>query len=213
MRGDSRLAVCALVLALLPVACDRPEPPAVAIREPSLDADDMAVLRALFDDFLRPQWHEAIRTGKAPVQAPRFLVVSRTMAMCRRDPGVLGPQPGRCLSPDHANIIAEVVPPDLFPTVRLRFPAWNATSLTLAGSLGEDVTLVSPTLLDMMPLSELLRSNPGSAVVTLSAPGYLAPGVAVITFGGWTGSGGAARVERQQNGRWRIVASASRAQD
>jgi hypothetical protein len=208
----ARLLVCGL-LALSTAGCETPAPPPVAVHAPSLDADDMAVLRALFDDVLRPQWREAIRTGKAPVQAPRFLVVSRTMAMCRRDPGVLGPQPGRCLSADHANIIAEVVRPDLFPTVRLNFQAWNAKSLTIAGSLGEDVTLVSPTLLDMMPLSELLRSNPGSAVVTLSAPGYLAPGVAVITFGGWTGSGGAARIERQQDGRWRIVASASHPQD
>jgi hypothetical protein len=208
----ARLLACGL-LALSTAGCETPAPPPVAVRAPSLDADDTAVLKALFDDVLRPQGREAIRTRNAPAQALRFLVMNRTMAMCGRDPGVLGPQPGGCLNPYHANIISEVVPPDLFPTVRLRFPAWNATPLTIAGSLGEDVTLVSPTLLDMMPLSELLRSNPGFTVVTLSAPGYLASRVAVITFGGWIGSGGAARLERQPDGPWRVVASASHPQD
>jgi hypothetical protein len=213
------LATWALGLVLVTSACDEPLPlPAVAVREPSLDAGDLEVVRAVLDD-IRAKVRTARETqrGRGGPSVPavgslRFLVMDRTLAMCRRDPGVLGPQPGGCLSPYHANILSEVVSPKMFPAMKLRFPAWNATPMSIAGPLGEDVTLVSPTLVDMTPASELLRSQ-GSMLVTFSAPGYLEPGVAVITFGGRGGGGAAARLERQPDGRWRVVASASHPQD
>ena len=201
-----------LALALAASACDQPVPPPVFLREASLDVEDIAVLRALFDDF-RHRRREAIVRPEVP--SPRFLVVDTTMAMCRRDPSVFGPQPGRCLNPAPASVMSEVVPASVFPTVRLRFQTWNATPRSISGGLGDDVTYVSATLLDMMAPGELLRRYPpGSAIVTLSAPGYPAPRMAVIAFGSWWApSSGAARLERQPDGHWRVVASASRPQD
>ena len=190
------LARCALVVTLATAACDTPIPPPVAVRQPSLEAEDLAVVKALFDDYFRPR-----------VSATRFLVVGATMAMCRRDPAELGPSPGRCLNPFHVNRLAQVVSPAMFPTVRQRFPLWNALPLSIAGALGDDITVVSPTLLDMVAPSELLRSHPGSDILWLTAPGYPAPGIAVITFDDLRGSG-AARIERGEGGRWRVAASA-----
>ena len=210
MRPPAAHRAAALVLALAAIACGPSEPPAVAVRASTLETEDLAVIKALFDDYLRPEGLKALRKIGA---APHFLVVDRTMAMCRRNPGVLGPQPGRCLTPDHANILSEVVSADAFPMVKLRFPSWNAAPMSIAGQLGADVTLVSPTFLDMTSLSELVRRDAGSTFVMLSAPGYPAPRVAVITVGGLSGPGAAARLERQTNGRWRVVATAFQPQD
>jgi len=199
----------AIACVLVAIACGQPVPPPVAVREPSLEAEDLAVIRALFDDFFRPALSKTVRASGI---APRFLVVDTTMAMCRRDPDVLGPQPGRCLSHDHANILSKVVSAEMFPSVKLRFPSWNAAAVSITGSIGDDVTLVSPTLLDMTPLGELLRGYPlGSTVVWLSSPGYPAPGTAVLVFGNW--SLGAARLERHPEGRWRVTSSVWRSQD
>jgi hypothetical protein len=189
------LARYALITTLAAAACVTPTPPPVAVRQPSLEAEDLAVVKALFDDYFRPR-----------VAAPRYLVVGTTMAMCRRDPAELGPSPGRCLNPFHVNRLAEVVPPAMVPTVRQRFPVWNALPLAIAGPLGDDITFVSTTLLDMVAPSELLRRHPGSDIVWLTAPGYPAPGIAVITFDEVRGSG-AARMERGKDGRWRVAAS------
>ena len=52
-----------LALVLSCAACDQPGPPPVAVREPSVDADDLAVIRGLIDD----QRRRAAR--------PQFLVV------------------------------------------------------------------------------------------------------------------------------------------
>jgi hypothetical protein len=203
----SRAALLAFALAA--TACDRPEPPPVAVRAPVLEAEDVAVIRALFDHFLRAPERESLR---AQGLSPRFLIVNTTAAICRRDPGVLGPPPGRCLSPYHANVLSEVVPPEMFPTVKLFFPSWNASGMSISGELGDDVTLVSPTLLDMMPVSDLLRRHPrGSTLMWLSTPGYPAPGTAVVVFGYWAHGG--ARLERQQDGSWRVVATAWKPQD
>ena len=139
LLGARRVAL--VTFALAAIACGQPVPPPVAVRQPSLEAEDLAVIRALFDDFFRPALSKTVR---ATGIAPRFLVVDTTMAMCRRDPDVLGPQPGRCLSHDHANILSKVVPAETFPSVKLRFPSWNAAAVSIPGSLGDDVILVSP---------------------------------------------------------------------
>ena len=199
--------VWVLALALTAAACDRPAPPAVSVRQPSLDADDLAVMRALFDDLLRPRRPEGVRA-----QA-RFLVVDTTMAMCRRDPAMLGPQPGRCLDPGWVALVSEAAPAGMARTVAMRFPAWTATRLSISAPLGDDVTFVSATVIDSVVPSEMLRPYPpGSEIVTLSAPGYPAPRMAVVAFAAGTGFG-AARVERQTDGRWRVAESVIRSVD
>ena len=209
MKGKPWIARGALFLALATGSCDRPEPPVVAVRERTLEAEDLAVIRALLDHFHRDAGWESRR---ARGLAPRQLVLGTTIGMCRRDPAVLGPSPGRCLSPYHANVLSEVVPPAMFQTVRLLFPSWNARPVLISGSLGDDVTLVSPTLLDMTSASELLRRHPrGSTLTWLSTPGYPAPGTAVVVFG-YSAHGGA-RLERQHDGSWQVVASAWKPQD
>jgi hypothetical protein len=199
MRRDFRPGLLIAVLALA-VACGRPEPPPVAVRQPSVDADDLAVVRALFDDLLRP------RRADGRARGARFLVVDMTMAMCRRDPAAFGPQPGRCLLPSESELVSETVPAHISPMVAVNFPVWNATPLSIAGPLGDDVAYVSPTLIDTVAPSELLRRYPrGSEVVMLSAPGYPAPRMAVLTFSTIIDAG-AARLERQPDGRWRVAA-------
>ena len=79
-------AVALVPLLMVAVGCDQPEPPALAVRARSLEAEDLAVVKALFDDYFRPRG-----------ASPRYVVVGTTMAMCRRDPAELGPSPGRCL--------------------------------------------------------------------------------------------------------------------
>jgi hypothetical protein len=207
VRGT--LVGIAVAVVVLCAACDAPAPPPVAVREATLEAEDLAVIRALLDHFHRNAGLESLR---AQDLAARLLVVNTTTAMCRRDPGVLGPPPGRCLSSYHANVLSEVVPPEMFPAVKLFFPSWNASGMSISGSLGDHVTLVSPTLLDMTPVSELLRRHPrGSTIMWLSTPGYPAPDTAVIVFGYWAHGG--ARLERQQDGSWRVVATAWKPQD
>jgi hypothetical protein len=198
-----------LALALAVSACDAPPPPAVEQREPSLEADDLAVIRAVLDELRRDR-REAMPVQHVP--PPRFLVVDTTMAMCRRDPEPLGPQPGRCLDPGQLTPVLEVVPAELRRTVALNFPIWTAKRLPIAGPLGDDVTLVSATLVDTLGPGELIRQHPGSAILWLSAIGYPAPGMAVIRLSG-TGSFGAARVERLSNGGWHVAATAGRAAD
>jgi hypothetical protein len=198
-------AVAMVFLAIAAVGCDQPEPPAVPVRAPALEAEDLAVIRALFDDYIRP----VVSTShRAQGIAPRLLVVGATMAMCSRDLAELGPSPGRCLNPFDVNRLAKVVSPAMFATVRQRFPSWNALPLAIAGELGEDVTLVSPTLLDMMAPSELLQRRSGSDIVWLTAPGYPARGTAVMMFES-LGRPGAARIERGQDGRWGVAAHVS----
>ena len=128
------------------------------------------------------------------------------MAMCPRDPPILGPQPGRCLDPTSVDAVMEVLPERLARAAVLRFPVWMAKRLAITGPLGDDVTLVSATLLDSIGPGELLRQHRGSAVVWLSAIGYPASGMAVIVASG--GGTGAARLERQADGRWRVTARA-----
>jgi hypothetical protein len=85
--------------------------------------------------------------------------------------------------------------------------------LSISGPLGDDVTYVSATLIDMMVPGELLRRYPrGSEIVMLSAPGHPAPRMAVVAFAAGTGFG-AARVERQSDGRWRVAGSVIRSVD
>jgi hypothetical protein len=97
--------------------------------------------------------------------------------------------------------------------ITLNFPAWNATPLLIAGPLGDDVTYVSPTLVDAVPPRELLDRYPqGSDIVMLSAPAYPAARVAAILYSITSGTG-AARLERQPDGRWRVAAHVSHGVD
>ena len=66
MRLPAARSVAALTLALGTIGCGRPEPPAVSVRTPSVDADDIAVMRGVLDVLRRPH----------------FLVVDTTLAPC-----------------------------------------------------------------------------------------------------------------------------------
>jgi hypothetical protein len=188
-----------LALALTAAACDPFVPPPVARRQAALEAEDFAVVKALFDDVLRP--------GRVP--AARLLVVDRTMAMCRRDPDSFGSHVGRCVREDQIALASRVLPAPTARALALNFPGWNAAPLSIAASLGDDVVYISPTLVDTLAPGELLRPYPaGSDVVMLTAPAYPAPRMAVIIFLD-AGGLGAARLERQPDARWRVAARAS----
>ena len=68
------------------VACgSAPELPRVSEPQPTLNADDHAVIRATLD-YLRPFRHDSIRRGWLPQTPPkidaRFLVIDATAAAC-----------------------------------------------------------------------------------------------------------------------------------
>ena len=196
-------AACVLALALAVSACDPERPPPVTQRSPSLDADDVAVVKALFDGLLRP--------GRLP--GARLLVVDKTMAACRRDPDSFGSRVGPCVRDGHVELAFGILPAPAARALALKFPAWNAASLSIAAPLGDDVVYISPTLVDGLAPSELQRSYPaGSDVIMLSAPVYPAPRVAVIVFSIASGPR-AARLERQSDGGWRVAAHAGGAVD
>jgi hypothetical protein len=178
-------------------------PPPLAVREPSLDADDLAVMKALLDGRLRPRRDGALASAAAAES--RFLVVNTTMAACPRDPAPLGPEPGRCMDPSWVRLVSDVVAPDLSRAVLIRFPERNTRRLAIDGPLGDDVILVSATLVDSMAPGELLRQYPaGSEIVTLSAPVYPGARVAAMAFAAGADAG-AARLEREMDGRWRVA--------
>ena len=135
---------CALAVSLASGACDKPLPPPVAVREPSLDADDLAVVKALFDDLRRDR-----NSGAAEAQplARAFSSWIRRWRCARAIPRFSAPQPGRCLesSRDQAPVRGRARGP--FATATLDFPAWNATRCR-TGPLGDDVTYSLATLLD-----------------------------------------------------------------
>lgn len=193
MRGE-----WVLVLALGASACDSPVPP-VAQHQPSLDADDLAVMRGLLDDHVRP------RAAKGLIES-RFLVVDTTMAVCPRDTTVFGAPPGGCLAPDWLEFVAGVLPPDRRRTAALDFQLRNARRLPIRGALGGDVSYISATLTDFISARQFRRQHAG-AVVTFSMPSYPAPNVAVIAYRVRQDELAAARLERQRDGRWKMAAS------
>jgi hypothetical protein len=187
-------AVSVLLLALAAAACDPPVPPPVAAREPSIDADDLSVIRGLIDDQRR----------RAP--RPQFLVVDTTLAKCD-DRLVLtfGPPPGGCFNHFAIESVSRLLPQASVRTGTLDFEARNAMRLPITGSLGSDVSYVSSTLVDFTPSADLLlRHPPGSAVVAFSRPSYPAPHVAVIAYSPFGHVVGAARLTQRSDGRWTV---------
>jgi len=203
MRVDVRLGAALLAVVAVAVACNQPAPLPVAAREPALDAGDLAVIRALIDNLVRPS------EGRP---APHVLLVDTTLAVCDRDPRAFGAPPGGCLDGDWVTHVAGVLPPGSARTARLAFEARNARRLPIQGPLGGNVTFVSTTLVDSLPESRLLADHPPrSQVVTLSAPVYPSSRVAVTAFravGINRNFAGAARLERRMNGFWSVVATA-----
>ena len=177
------VARCALIVTLASAACDTPTPPAVAVRQPSLDADDLAVIRGLLDSFREDQG------GR------RFLVVDTTVAVCGRPIAVVAPPPGGCLAPPVLDHVSKVLPSRSRVTALLDFQARNARRLPITGDLGADVDYVSATFLDFAI----------GSVVTFSAPSYPAPGAAVLTYRVRNDHHGAVRLERQADGRWVVA--------
>ena len=194
----SGLRICALALSLASGACGKPLPPAVAVKAPSLDADDLAVMRGLLEDGLRPRL----------LPVAHVLVVETTLATCAVTPALLGAAPGACLDPPWVELVSRMLPADRVRTATLDFQARNARR-PIEPVLGAAATSISTTVTDFVPLTELLRQHPpGSVVLTLSTPSYPAPRLAVIAYASG-GIVGAARLARRSDGLWTVAADQS----
>jgi hypothetical protein len=188
------LARCALVVTVATAACGTPTPPPVAVRQPSLDADDVAVIRGVLDSMRR----QRERGG-------HFLVVDTTVAVCESPIAVVAPPPGGCLAPPVLDDVSKVLPLHSRVTALLGFQARNAKRLPVTGGLGADVDYVSATFIDFA-VGKLGRDLPrGSAIVTFSAPSYPAPGVAVVAYRVKESESGAVRLQQQPDGRWAVA--------
>lgn len=194
-----------LALVMTAGACEPPAPPPVSQRQPSLEAGDLAVIKGLLDDHVRP------RAGAAPDQL-RVLVVDTTLADCERDVTAFGSPPGGCLAPMWLDRVRQVLPPATAREAMLDFEARNRRRLPIGGSMGDGVSSISATATDFVSESDLLGQRPG-VVVSVSAPSYPAPHMAVIAYAVQRGEQAAARLEQQQDGLWRVVANASHPQD
>jgi hypothetical protein len=202
MRRLAGLPAASLAGLLITVAgCDPPVPPPVAVREPAIDADDLAVMKGLLDDRLRPK-----RNASGAAAGARFLVVDSTIASCDRRIEVFGPPPGGCLTSGWIDFVLRVMPLATRRTAMLDFEARNIRRLTIEGTLGDDVAFVSSTASDFLSAGELLRRHPpGSRIVTFSAPSYPAPNVAVLAYGVRTQEIGAVRLEQAADRRWKVA--------
>ena len=189
----SGLRICALALSFACGACGQPLPPPVARSVPSLETDDLSVMKGVLDDVRQ-------RRG-----AGRFLVVDTTTAVCEGKVDLFGAPPGGCLSPKSVDSVSKVLEPGRSRIATLDFEARNASRLPIAGTLGPDVTYISGTLTDFVSMRDLLAQHPGSAVVTFSAPSYPAPRVAVMIYRVRDAENGAVRLEQQADGRWTVA--------
>jgi len=188
LLGARRAAL--LACALAGIACDQPVPPPVAVREPSVDAGDLAVIRGLLDDQ---------RRRVAPAR-PHFLVVDTTLATCFDVA-----QPGGCLNDSAIEEVSMLLPQASVRTGTLDFASRNVMPLPIAGPLGTDVSYVSWTLIDFTSRADLLRKQPaGSAIVAFTRPSYPAPGIAVIAYSAFQYVVDAARLVQRSDGRWEV---------
>ena len=204
--SKSRWQVIVLCGAAWVVACgSAPELPRVSAPQPTLDADDHAVMRATLD-YLRPERDDSIRRGSLPRKPPqidaRFLVIEVTATACvgNRDPAQSG-LPG-CVG-DHWLKAFPRVAANVGPSLEM-FRRRNARPFPISGDLGADVVLVSATSGSVADLDLLRRSHPhGSEIVCFSAPVYLG-GAAVIFYRILWEGGGFARLERNGS-EWKVV--------
>lgn len=194
MRLPAAPRVAALAFALAVTACDRPEPPPVVVRPPSLDSDDLAVMRGVLDGLHRPH----------------FLVVDTTLTPCPAHPPRTGGRPtAECLSPGWLGFVSQLFPPNTSRMGLLAFDSRNRDRLAVS-ALGADVNFVSASAIDFLSSRELLGAyQPGSAIVTFSAPFHTAPGLAVIAYGLHQEPDvvAAARLERRGDGRWLVTSN------
>jgi hypothetical protein len=160
-------------------------------RAGAIDADDIAVMRGVLDSLQRPY----------------FVVVDTTLAPCPVHPPRTSLKPqADCLSPEWLGYVSRFLPSDISRTGLLAFAERNRAKLAVTRSLGTDTTLISATVIDFVPSEDLVARHPqGTAVVTLSAPLYPAPGVAVVAYGLHQALDllAVARLERQADGRWK----------
>ena len=204
MRLRAARKVAATICALAAIACGRPDPPPVTVRTPSLEPEDVALLRDVVDGYLRRPW--AARPHQPGEIEPHFLVQDTTLAVCPKDAVVLGPVARACLDARWLGYVSQVLPPATARTGRLVFEARNARVQPIQGSLGEAATFVPASVTGFVADADLLRPYPpGSAIVAFSAPAYSGTEVAVLAYRLGMNSNGALRLERQTNGRWSVV--------
>jgi hypothetical protein len=186
-----------LTLALAATSCSDPVPPPVSVRQPSLDADDLAVMKGVLDDM------------RERLEGASFLVVDTTIAVCAGPIEVVAPPPGGCLAAAAVDSVSKVLPLRSRVTSMFDFQARNAIRLAIAGELGADVTYVSATLIDFVSLDHRPPPHQG-AIVTFSAPSYPAPRTAVISYRVKDAEDVALRLEQQSDGRWVVATRLSR---
>jgi hypothetical protein len=177
-------------LALSVAGCRQPVPPPVSARDPALDADDLAVMKGLLDD---------LRQHRPSVS---FLVVDTTIAICGRAIDVVAPPPGGCLAQPAIDAVQMVLPADRRVTATHDFQARNARRLPIAETLAPGVAYVSATVMDFVSVNG--EQERARAIVTVSAPSYPAPRVAVLAYRVKDAESGAVRLERQSDGRWLV---------
>ena len=187
------LARCALITTLAAAACTTTPPP-VAVRQPLLDADALAVIRDLLASF-----------RERDQEKRRFLVVDSTVAVCERPIAVVAPPPGGCLAPPVLDSVSKVLPSRSRVTALLDFQARNARRLPVTGDLGADVDYVSATFFDFAIMNRGGGLPLRSAIVTFSAPSYPAPGMAVLLYRVKDDHHGAVRLQQQPDGRWAVA--------
>ena len=193
MRLPAAPRVAALALALAAAACDPLEPPSVTARSLSIEADDIAVMKALLDDV------RGRRAGGS------FLVIDSTLPICAKPIEIVATPLGGCLGPSVLDSVSKVLPSASRVTAALDFQTRNTRRLPITGALGDDVTYISATLTDFVSMRDLIRQHPGGAVVTFTAPSYPAPRVAVIVYHVKDLEHAAVRLEQQIGARWVVA--------
>ena len=91
----------------------------------------------------------------------------------------------------------------------LAFDDRNRDPLAVS-ALGSDVNFISASAIDFLSSTELLAAyQPGSTIVTFSAPFHMAPGLAMIAYGlnQEPAVVAVARLERRGDGRWAFTSN------
>jgi len=203
MKDTATIAVICSTLLL--VACQAPELPEVSKPVKRLDSDDLAVMKAVLDDFLRPERDPSIQRAMAsPKPVPRttrFLMFDWTVAVCERQPLPGAVLPG-CID-DHwlRHLASATSAPTLSAATRAK--KLNARSLPIIGLLADDVIYI-PAGINVADLDELTRKYQSGSVIALSAPVYLEPRTALIAYRDFWNSTGFARLTRT-SGKWNVA--------
>ena len=150
-------------------------------------ADDLAVMSAVLDGFLRADRDRSIRLGRRD-EAPRavFLVLDRTVPACGLRSHETNNPTLACFDVNRdteRRLLNELECTLGLLPIDVALMRRNDTPLAIAGRLGDDVVLVpADTVNSAQSLSALRRKYLPDAVVTFSAPIYPTTNAAVVYY-------------------------------